>query len=158
MNSTIRQWLGSAKALKAIFRIFAPYVGAGIRVTHLADDFSSATVVMDLNWYNRNYVGTQFGGSLYSMTDPMYMLLLMRRLGNDYIVWDKGAEIDFVSPGRGRVTAEFHLTEERLQEIREATAGGSKALPQWTVEIRDDAGVLVATVRKTLYVRKKRQD
>ncbi|GGC80277.1 DUF4442 domain-containing protein [Marinobacter halophilus] len=155
MNSTVRRWFASAGAMRRVMSTFAPYLGAGIKVTQIADDFSSATVEMRQHWYNTNYVGTHFGGSLYSMVDPMYMLLLMRRLGKDYIVWDKAASIDFVRPGKGRVTARFELTADQLDEIRQATAGGDKYLPEWTVDIVDESGTVVARVNKILYVRKK---
>ncbi len=157
MNSAVRRWFASAGAMRRLMSTFAPYIGAGIKVTEIADDFSSATVEMRQHWYNTNYVGTHFGGSLYSMVDPMYMLLLMRSLGNDYVVWDKAASIDFIRPGKGRVQARFELTAERLDEIRSATAGGDKYLPEWQVDIIDDSGELVARVHKTLYVRKKQK-
>ncbi|QSP96382.1 DUF4442 domain-containing protein [Marinobacter salinisoli] len=156
MNRNIRQWFSSAKGMRLLLATFIPYRGAGIRVTHIAEDFSSATVEMRKYRFNTNYVGTHFGGSLYSMVDPMYMLLLMRRLGNDYIVWDKFASIDFIRPGTGTVTARFSLTDERLNEIREATAGGDKHLPEWDVDVLNEDGEVVARVHKVLYVRKKR--
>lgn len=156
MNATVRRWLASAGAMRRLLSTFAPYLGAGIRVTHIAEDFSSARVEMGQHWYNTNYVGTHFGGSLYSMVDPMYMLLLMRRLGTDYIVWDKSASIDFIRPGKGRVMARFELTDKRVDEIRAATADGDKMLPEWDVEIVDESGELVARVHKVLYVRRKK--
>ncbi|MEC7378325.1 MAG: DUF4442 domain-containing protein, partial [Pseudomonadota bacterium] len=100
---------------------------------------------------------THFGGSLYSMVDPMYMLLLMRRLGNDYIVWDKSASINFIRPGKGTVTARFELTDERVEAIRTATAGGEKMLPEWDVDVVDESGETVARVHKVLYVRRKQR-
>ena len=76
----------------------------------LADDFSSATVEMPLRWYNKNYVGVHFGGSLYSMVDPFHMLLVMNQLGpEEYVVWDIEANIHYVSPGTGTVTAHFEV-------------------------------------------------
>ena len=156
MNSKIRQWFASASAMRRMLSTFAPYLGAGVRVTEIADDFSSATVEMRQRWYNTNYVGTHFGGSLYSMADPHYMLLLMRRLGKDYIVWDKSASIEFIRPGKGTVRAHFELTDARIKEIKRLTAGGDKHLPKWDVDIVDESGELVARVHKVLYVRKKR--
>jgi acyl-coenzyme A thioesterase PaaI-like protein len=156
MNATVRRWFASAGAMRRFLSTFAPYLGAGIRVTDIAEDFSSARVEMGQHWYNTNYVGTHFGGSLYSMVDPMYMLLLMRRLGTEYIVWDKSASIDFIRPGKGKVMARFELTDERLDEIRTATADGDKMLPEWDVEIVDESGELVARVHKVLYVRRKK--
>ncbi|MGH8486424.1 MAG: DUF4442 domain-containing protein, partial [Pseudomonas sp.] len=110
-----------------------------------------------LSRFNRNYVGTQFGGSLYSMVDPFYMLMLMQLLGREYIVWDKAASIDFIAPGKGPVFADLRIDEGLLNEIREHTAGGKKYLPRLQVDIRDAAGELVARVDKTLYVRLKPQ-
>ena len=135
--------------------LWPPYVGAGIRVRDIAQDWSSATVELRSRFLNRNYVGTHFGGSLFAMTDPFYALLLMHRLGERYLVWDQGASIEFVAPGRGTVSATFLLPEERVEAIRAQAAGGEKVLPEFEDEIRDRAGELVARVRKTLYVRLK---
>lgn len=144
-----------ARLLRWLMNFYPPYLGAGIRVWHISDDFRQAQVRMGLRWYNRNYVGTQFGGSLYSMTDPFFMLMLLQNLGDDYVVWDKAANIEFVSPGKGRVYADFTITEQLLDEIRQHTAGGDKYLPRLHVEVRDEQGTLVARVQKTLYVRLK---
>lgn len=144
-----------ARLLRYGLNLYPPYIGAGIRVQQISPDCRHARVRMSLRWYNRNFVGTQFGGSLYSMVDPFYMLLLMPLLGDDYIVWDKAASIDFVSPGKGPVYADFRIDDNLLAEIREQTAGGDKYLPQMHVEIRDGDGTLVATAHKTLYIRLK---
>jgi acyl-coenzyme A thioesterase PaaI-like protein len=135
--------------------IWPPFLGAGISVRHVADDWSEVRVELSAGRFRRNYVGTHYGGSLFSMTDPFYALMLIHRLGERYLVWDQAASIDFVAPGRGKVTALFSLAEERIQEIATQAAGGQKVLPQFDVEIKDEAGALVARVRKTLYVRLK---
>lgn len=144
-----------ARALRWLMNLYPPYLGAGIKVRQISADFRQAQVSMGLTWYNRNYVRTQFGGSLYSMTDPFYMLLLMENLGRDYIVWDQAAHIEFISPGKGTVHAEFKLDDSMLKTIREHTANGEKYLPKYHVEVRDDQGTLVARVEKTLYIRRK---
>jgi len=157
----MREWLtrrlGKARLLRWVMTLYPPYLGAGVRVLHIGSDFREVKVRMGLGWYNRNYVGTQFGGSLYSMVDPFYMLMLMENLGRDYIVWDKAAAIDFISPGKGPVFAEFSIDQGLLDEIRQRTAGGEKYLPQLKVQIHDGSGTLVARVDKTLYVRRKLQ-
>ncbi|MGP3981745.1 DUF4442 domain-containing protein [Streptomyces sp. KR80] len=143
------------RSLRRAMNWWPPYLFAGVRVLEIADDWSSARVRLRLGRFNRNYVGTQFGGSLFSMADPFWMLLTMNSLGRDYIVWDKAGEIEFLSPGRGDVFAEFKLTEDRLEEIRRATADGSKALPWFTCDIAGADGTVVARLRKQLYVRRK---
>lgn len=132
-----------------------PYLFSGVRLLELADDWSSARVRLRLRFFNRNYVGTHFGGSLFAMSDPFWMLLVMNSLGREYVVWDKAAEIDFVSPGRGDVFAEFKLTQDRLEEIRELTRDGDKALVWFENEVAAADGTIVARVRKQLYVRRK---
>ncbi len=155
MFKKFNQWLSSASGLRRILNIYGPYLGAGVKVRYLAKDFREARVEMKLRWFNRNYVGTHFGGSLFSMIDPFYMLLLMNSLGRDYIVWDASAEIDFVKPGRGVVSAHFMVTDAMLAEIRDKTANGEKFLPTYEVNILDADGELVARARKTLYIRRK---
>jgi acyl-coenzyme A thioesterase PaaI-like protein len=156
MANPLKRLFSGAAGLRRGLLLYGPFLGAGVRVDELADDFRRVRVSMGLHWYNRNYVGTHFGGSLYSMTDPFYMLMLMNNLGRDYIVWDKGASIDFIRPGKARVYAEFELTTAMLDDVKAATAGGDKYLPTWPVAVRDGAGEIVARVEKTLYVRKKR--
>lgn len=140
---------------KHMLNFYPPYWGTGITVKKIAPDFREIIVEMKMRWYNRNYVKTHFGGSLYAMTDPFFMLMLMQILGKGYIVWDKAARIDFVKPGRGTVTAKFVVTEKQIQEIITRTADGNKILPEFTVDIIGSAGQTVAVVVKTLYIRKK---
>lgn len=137
--------------------IYPPYWGTGIRISSLSADYTRMTVRMKSRFYNKNYVGTHFGGSLYAMIDPFYMLMLIRILGKAYLVWDKSAHIDFIKPGRGTVTADFVLDEKTIGAIKARTADGEKYLPQLSVEIRDEQGELVARVIKTLYIRRKKR-
>jgi acyl-coenzyme A thioesterase PaaI-like protein len=151
----MQKMLSSPRGLRRALAWWPPYRGAGIRVLEIADDWSSALVRLRLGRLNRNYFGTHFGGSLYSMSDPFFALLAVHRLGREYIVWDKAAEIEYVSPGRGDVYARFTVTEDRLDEIRRATADGAKTLPWFETEITARDGTVVARVRKQLYVRRK---
>jgi len=112
---------------------------------------------MPLEASNANLVGTHFGGSLYAMVDPHLMILLVHRLGADYVVWDRSATIDFLHPGVGTVRAVIRITDAEIVAIREATAGGGKDLPTWTINVTDEAGEPIARVQKTLYVRRRRE-
>jgi acyl-coenzyme A thioesterase PaaI-like protein len=135
-----------------LLSFYPPYLGAGIRVKASAD-LRTLEVRMKLHWWNRNYVGTQFGGSLYSMCDPFFMLILVEALGKGYIVWDKAATIRFRRPGRGTVRATFHIPVVRIEEIRAAADARGKVEPTFRVDVVDDAGEVVAEVEKLLYVR-----
>lgn len=149
--------LRSPRAFKTLINLWPPYLGAGIRVEHVSPDFREIRVAMKLRWFNRNAVGTQFGGSLYSMTDPFLMLMFLFNLDGQHVVWDKSAEIEFVKPGQGVVRAEFRITEHDLQRLRERTAEGEKYLPEFEVEVLDETGEVVARVKKQLYARLKRR-
>lgn len=138
-----------------LINFYPPFLGAGIRSRRL-DEYTTR-VEMKLTALNRNILGTHFGGSLYAMCDPWFLLILMRALGPDYIVWDKSASIQFLQPGRGKVTATFHIPPERVNEIRQEVDGGRKTEPTFTVDVLDDEGKTVARVEKVLYVRKKRR-
>lgn len=145
----------SPKTLRRILNIYSPYLGAGIKVEHISDDWKQVRVSMRLRWYNRNIVGTHFGGSLYSMVDPHLMLMLMKLLGPDYIIWDKSATIDFIRPGKGRVYALFEVSDETLESIKEQVKVKNKYLPEFKINIIDENDKTVARIKKVLYVRKK---
>ena len=137
--------------------LWPPFLGAGIRVKHIASDFREVVVSMKLRWYNRNYVGTHFGGSLAAMADPFYMFMLIHILGSEYTVWDKTSTIDFIAPGRGTVTARFRLNDDQIAEIKDETADGKTYFPALSVDIVNESGEVVAHVEKKLYVRKKQR-
>jgi acyl-coenzyme A thioesterase PaaI-like protein len=129
--------------IKFILNLWPPFWGAGIHVNKIK-----------LHWYNRNYMGVHFGGSLYSMTDPFPMLMTMRNLGKNYIVWDKAARIDYVRPGSGTVYADFEMTAEQINTIRTEANNNEKYLFDYPITVTDDAGKTVATIIKTIYVKR----
>lgn len=139
----------------AAFSEFSPYVGAGIKI-HTIDAFTVEST-MELVETNTNYVGTHFGGSLYSMCDPFFMFLLMQNLGDGYIVWDKAATIEFIKPGTGRVTARFHIPKEEIEKIKTELATARKMDRIYNCEVRNAAGETVARMAKTLYIRQKKR-
>jgi len=144
-----------AGTLRLLMNLWPPFIGAGIHVERLAPDYREAVVRMRLGLLNRNYMGTHFGGSLFAMTDPFFALLVMHNLGRDYVVWDKASSIDYKLPGRGTVRARFRITAEQVEDIRQATAGGQKYEPTFAVDVVNRQGEVVATVEKTIYVRRK---
>jgi acyl-coenzyme A thioesterase PaaI-like protein len=132
-----------------------PFLGMGIKVRRMSDDMREADVEMVQRFWNTNYVGVHFGGSLSAMTDPFYMLMMLENLGSNYIVWDKAGSIRYRRPGRGTVRAEFRLTEEQIEEVRRAAETQAKVEPVFVVQIKDASGEVVAEVSRTLHVRKK---
>ncbi len=136
--------------------LWPPLIGAGVRVRRISRDFREVVVDMPLRWYNRNGYGVHFGGSLYSMTDPFFVLMLAYNLGPDFVVWDRAASIDYIATGRSRVRAVLRLADEDLAVVRRMTEGGSKHLHVFHAEILDAEDLLVARVDKVVYVRRRR--
>jgi acyl-coenzyme A thioesterase PaaI-like protein len=145
------------KHLRRLINVWPPLLGAGIRVTRLDEDWRAVDVEMKLRRWNRNYVGTHYGGSLYSMTDPFYMVMLIENLGSGYVVWDKSASIRFRRPGRGTVRAEFRLSTEQIEEIRQALAKETKVEREFGVEVKDTEGQVVAEVKKLLHFQRREE-
>jgi acyl-coenzyme A thioesterase PaaI-like protein len=144
----------SARVLRWMFNLWPTFRFAGVRVRSIAADFTAATVELRLGLLNRNYVGTAFGGTLYAMTDPFYMLMMMRQLGTGYIVWDRAGSVRYLAPGRGLITAKFSLASVEVERIRSLLARAEKLDQSYTIDLRDAAGELIAQVEKTLYIRK----
>lgn len=162
MSSTAQQ-VGRVKSLATHHRalqhgmnVWPPFLFSGIRVERMSADLRQVRVRLRRLPATTNYVGTLFGGSIFAMTDPFWMLMIMRNLGPGYVVWDQAAEIDFVAPGRASVTATFELTQGVLDEILEAAAGGDKVLRWFEVDVVTSDGTVVARVRKQVYVRRRR--
>lgn len=144
-----------ASTFRRLMNLWPPFLFNSIRVLAVSEDYTEARVVLRLRPWNRNYVGTQFGGNLFAMVDPFWMLLVMQHLGQDHYVWDKAGAIDFVAPGREDVYARFHLDDATVAELRAAAAGGDKVLHWFDTDIVTASGEVVARVRKQIYVRLK---
>jgi len=144
--------------LRMLMNIWPPFLGAGIRVTRLQPDWKEIDVEMKLRRWNANYVGTHYGGSLYSMADPFYMLMLIANLRRDYIVWDKSASIRFRTPGMGKVSVLFRLTDDVIAEIREALKTEEKIDRTFQAVIKDESGTVVAEVQKVIQIRNKKRN
>lgn len=149
------QMFRNAALFRRIMNLYPPFLGAGVRIASVAKDFGEIVVELRANSFNRNAFGTHFGGSLYSMTDPFFALMLAARLGPGYIVWDKHAQIDFIRPGLGTVQARFVLTDAQIEEALTATAEGGKFEPVYRVDVKNADNKVVARVTKTLHIRKR---
>ena len=147
----------NANLLRRAMNLWPPFLGAGITVESIAKDFRQARVRLKLSLFNRNIVGVHFGGSLFAMTDPFFMMMVSQNLGKGYIIWDQAAKIEFLKPGKGKVHADFAIAQDQLDEIVQAAEPGNKVLRDFVVDIKDHEGDVVARVTKTLYIRKKLQ-
>ena len=144
----------ASRRLRWTFNLIPAYRGTGARVTYVASDFREVRVELPLTWRTRNYVGTIFGGSLYGAVDPVYMIMLIKILGPSYTVWDKAAAIRFRRPGRSTLFARFALDEEEIRTIRELAEKNPSIDRVYRVDLADAAGLVHASVDKTVYIRR----
>jgi len=135
--------------------LWPPFLGAGISVKNFSADYTNIEVQMKMHFWNKNYVGTHYGGSLYSMIDPFYMLMLMNILGKKYIVWDKSSSIRYKTPAKGTVYAKFTLSAEQIEAIRLSVENAPKIDQEFSVQITDKEGNVVADVKKVIHISKK---
>lgn len=141
--------------VKFALNSWPPFWGSGITIVSISADFRQVKVRLKLRWWNKNANRTQYGGSIFSLTDPVYALMLMGILGEEFYVWDKEASINFIKPGKGDLFADFDLHTAQLDQIYQETNMGEKSFPEFVVHVKDKQGVVVAEVERKLYVRKK---
>lgn len=139
-----------------LMRFWPPFMGAGISVKSFSPDYTHIVVQMKSRFWNKNYVGTHFGGSLYAMTDPFYMLMILSIIGKGYIVWDKSASIRYRKPATGTVFATFAISKEQIEQYRLALKTEKKIEPEFLVQIKDKDGDLIAELTKVIHISKKK--
>ncbi len=110
---------------------------------------------MPLRSYNKNIIGIQYGGNLFSMTDPCYMLMLMRNMGSGYHVIDQSVTIQFIKPGRSKVYASCRLTDDDVDDIMNHTASGETYFKTFLIDVLDSDNEQVASIERVVYIRKK---
>ena len=145
----------NANLLRRGMNLWPPFLGAGITVEKISKDFRYAKVRLKHGILNRNIVGVHFGGSLFAMTDPFFMMMVSQNIGKGYIAWDQAAKIEFLKPGKGPVHASFELTQEQIADVISAAESGDKVLKDFVADVKDKEEDVVARITKTLYIRKK---
>ena len=137
------------------FNVFPAYWSTGARITYIADDYREVRVELPLSWRTRNYVGTIFGGSMYGAVDAVHIVVLIKNLGPDYIVWDKAASVRFRKPGRTKLYAHFTLPQEELDDISGELKSGGSIDRVYRVNLMDRAGTVHAEIGKTIHIRRR---
>lgn len=145
----------SASLARFLFNLWPPFWFTGISVKKVSKNWRYLRVEMPLRFYNKNIIGIHFGGSLYSMIDPWYMMMTANNLGGQYYVVDQSACIKYVAPGRGRVYAEFFLNDTDIAEIKKLADENEKVTKTFMVAIKNTDKETICEVEKTIYIRKR---
>ncbi len=152
----LSKFLSADKVFKYGFNLSPMYRRSVGKVAKLSEDLHHATVRIPLNYKNKNYMGAMFGGSMFSATDPIYMIQLIQILGNDYVVWDKAATIRYRRPAYETVIAHFIFSKEEIDDIKhQVTISGELDIIKH-LNLTDHTGkVIFAELEKTMYVASK---
>lgn len=134
------------------FNFFPAYRGTGGRIAYIAEDYREIHIRLPLNWRTRNYVGTIYGGSMYGAVDPIYMIMLIKALGSNYVVWDKAASIRFKRPGKETLFAKFVVTDEEVETIKNELNDKKSIDRVYEIELKDKEGKVHALIEKTIYI------
>ncbi|WP_046745729.1 DUF4442 domain-containing protein [Kordia zhangzhouensis] len=137
------------------FNLSPMYRRTTARVVHISDDLKKVTIKVPISYKNKNYVGAIFGGSMFAATDPIYMTQLMQILGNDYVVWDKAATINYKRPAKENLFCDFTFHEEEIESIREQIVENHEMTIEKTTFLKNHDGQNFAEVIKTLYIADK---
>ena len=147
----------TARQIRFRLNIWLPLLFAGIRITYLSDDFTHMRGKLR-NWRStKNSHGSQFGGSLYAFTDPIFAVMLQNILGEPYYVWDKSASIDYIKAAYDEVYLDCRISAEEIAAIKAASADGKKHFPEFTVRLFDKNNDTIAIAKRVIYVRLKRE-
>lgn len=125
------------------------------KLIEVSDDLHFVKIRMKLNWKNRNYAGTIFGGSMLSATDPIYMIQLIQILGNDYVVWDKAVEARYRKPAKSTIYGEFSFTKDEIADLKNKVTKNKETDLLKTMHLVDEQQNIIATFNKTLYIAEK---
>ena len=144
------------KLFKYGFNLSPMYRRSTARITSVSEDLLHVKIKLPISYKNRNYVNSIFGGSLFSAVDPIPMVQLMNLLGNEYVVWDKSAEVFFKRPAKEHLYAHFEYTEEELAQIKARVQNENEIEIVKTTALQDkNASKTFCEVKKTIYVASK---
>lgn len=144
-----------AAALRLGFNLYPSYRSSGGRVVHVSGDLRTIRVMLRHSWRTVNPAGSLFGGALYAVTDPMFAMLLALQLGDDVVIWDKAGSIRYRRPGRSHLFAEFHVSDEDLEAVRQALRDAGETQRSFRVELKDGQGRAHVEIEKTVYIATK---
>ena len=147
--------LGKGAAFKLLFNISPMYRRTGGRLLEVSDDLKFVKLKLPLTYKTRNYVGTLYGGHMYSCVDGIYMVQLINILGRNYVVWDKSASIKFRRPGNQTLFAEFKITDELLEKIEHDINEHKEKNLHLSVNLTDKEGNVYAEIEKVIYIASK---
>ncbi len=151
----LNRFFKKSTLFKMMFNISPMYRRSCGKIFFVSDDLHVVKIKIPLTYKNKNYVGSMFGGSLFSATDPIYMIQLMQILGKEYVVWDKSTEIRFKRPVYANAFVTFEFTKEEIAEIKELVNEKQEIDVVKQLNISNGKDIVFTTLDKTIYISTK---
>lgn len=157
IQKVLEKFVSKSNIYKYGFNFSPMYRRSTGRIFKVSDDLLSIKVRIKLSYKNSNYVGSIFGGSLFSATDPIFMIQLMNILDKNYVVWDKAASIKFKKPAKETCYIDFVFTNDEIVQIKNDVATKKEIDLIKNIQITNkDKSIVFAEVSKTIYVADKK--
>lgn len=141
--------------MRTSFNLHPAFRGTGGRVEYISPDLMHIRVRLPLLRRTRNFVGSIFGGSLFSVTDGVHVMMLLANLHRDVIVWDKAASIRYRKPAFSTLYVDFHLSSRDIDDIHQELDAHHETEKHFTIALKDQAGTVHTIVERTIYLADK---
>ncbi len=151
----LKKFMSTSAIFKYGFNLSPMYRRTTARVIEISDDLKRVKIKVPISYKNKNYVGAIFGGSMFAATDPIYMIQLVQILGEDYVVWDKAATINYKRPAKEHLFCEFVFTDDEIESIKKQVAQTQEMTIEKTTYLTNAETQVFAEVIKTLYIAEK---
>ncbi|WP_339789312.1 DUF4442 domain-containing protein [uncultured Imperialibacter sp.] len=150
------KYIGKPKLFKYGFNLSPMYRRSTAKIIYVSKDLLEIKIKLPISYKNRNYVNSIFGGSMFAAVDPIPMVQLMNLIGDDFVVWDKSAQIFFKRPARENIYADFTYSLEEVDEIRSKVGLQNEIEIVKTTSLTNrDKSIVYCEVKKTIYVADK---
>lgn len=145
-----KRWLQDLRRIE----LYPPFMMMGVKVKEMSEDHREALFTLPLKWWAKNMHGTQFGGFICAVTDPL-PALMCGKIFPGTIYWTKYNAVEFHKPAQGTLYIKVKITEKDIHSIQSALDRDGKTVHYFEFECRDSSGTLIASVRNGVYVRTK---
>ncbi|RFZ94332.1 DUF4442 domain-containing protein [Mucilaginibacter conchicola] len=146
----------SETSLKWIMRFYPPLLFQRIWVQRFHNGFKGVEVKVFKSFFNKNYNGTIFGGTIFAAADPFLPVLFDRILyspDRKLRIWSKSSRIDFLKPANSTLKFSIVIDDHHIKEALEILETIGKYEKTFLVDIFNADGEVCASLQNEVYIR-----
>jgi len=136
-----------------LINLYPPMIFNGVRVIHVAEDYTALKLRIRRTFLTRNHSGSIFGGSLFSAVDPFYALLYWQIFQHENIhcsTWLKSAEVKYLKPANTKLFANLFISEEEKNNALSTIKEKGRFDAHYTIYLVDKQGVKYVEVKQLI--------